>query len=66
MARPLSVPTLQLHGELDPCVLPDTADGSGKHVAANYHWILMPGVGHFPHQERPVEVTNAIVEWCTR
>ena len=29
MAAPVTAPTLQLHGELDPCVLPTTARGSG-------------------------------------
>jgi len=64
MTPPITVPTLQLHGELDPCVLPDTAAGSGRHVSADYRWQLLAGVGHFPHQERPDVVTDAIVDWC--
>jgi pimeloyl-ACP methyl ester carboxylesterase len=66
MTPPISVPTLQIQGELDPCVLTNTASGSGRHVGADYRWQLLPGVGHFPHQERPDDVTAAIVDWCTR
>jgi pimeloyl-ACP methyl ester carboxylesterase len=66
MTAPISVPTLQIQGELDPCVLTETAAGSGEHVTADYEWKLMPGVGHFPHQERPDDVTNAIVQWCAQ
>ena len=66
MTRPVTVPTLQLHGALDPCVLPDTAAGSGRYVVADYRWQLMEGVGHFPHQERPDVVTDAILDWCAR
>jgi len=66
MTPPISVPTLQIQGELDPCVLTDTASGSGRYVGADYRWQLLPGVGHFPHQERPDDVTAAIVDWCTR
>ena len=66
MTPPISVPTLQIQGELDPCVSTDTASGSGRYVGADYRWQLLPGVGHFPHQERPDDVTAAIVDWCTR
>ncbi len=66
MARAVSAPTLQVHGELDPCVLPETANGSGRYVSGEYEWLPLPGVGHFPHQERPDEVTAAIVDWCRR
>ena len=52
MAAPVTAPTLQLHGELDPCVLPGTARGSGplrrRHVrvaGAARHRPLPPGGG---------------------
>jgi pimeloyl-ACP methyl ester carboxylesterase len=64
MARPIPVPVLHLHGELDPCVLPATAAGSGRYVSGDYRWQLLAGAGHFPHQERPAHVTAAILEWC--
>ena len=56
MASPVTVPTLQVHGALDRCVLPGSAQGSGRYVEAPYRWHLMPGVGHFPHEEDPSRV----------
>ncbi|RZU34252.1 alpha/beta fold hydrolase [Blastococcus saxobsidens] len=64
MAAPVTAPTLQLHGALDPCVLPATARGSGRYVAGAYEWRELPGIGHFPHEEAPHEVTRAIVAWA--
>jgi pimeloyl-ACP methyl ester carboxylesterase len=63
MAAPVTAPTLQLHGALDPCVLPSTAEGSDRYVAGSYTWRLLPGVGHFPHEEAPAEVSEALLEW---
>ena len=53
MAAPITAPTLQLHGELDTCVLPSTARGSGRYVAGAYEWRELPGIGHFPQEEAP-------------
>jgi pimeloyl-ACP methyl ester carboxylesterase len=64
MAAPISAPTLQLHGELDPYVLPATAQGSGRYVAGAYEWRALPGVGHFLPEEAPEEVTAAIADWA--
>jgi pimeloyl-ACP methyl ester carboxylesterase len=65
MAAPVTAPTLQLHGALDPCVLPGTARDSGRYVAGPYRWRELPGVGHFPHEEAPALVTAAIADWAT-
>jgi pimeloyl-ACP methyl ester carboxylesterase len=64
LRRPLRAPTLHLHGELDPCVVPATAQGSGRHVAAGYEWRLLSGVGHFAHEERPELVSGEVLRWC--
>jgi pimeloyl-ACP methyl ester carboxylesterase len=63
MAAPVTAPTLQLHGELDPYVLPSTAEGSGRFVAGAYEWRLVPGAGHFLPEEAPTDVTTAIADW---
>ena len=64
MAAPITAPTLQLHGELDPCVLPSTARGSDRYVAGPYEFRELPGVGHFPQEEAPDEVSRAVAEWA--
>ncbi len=61
---PLYVPTLQLHGALDSCILPSAAQGSGRYVSGPYEWRLIDGVGHFPHQEAPDLVTGELLRWC--
>ncbi|TDQ55346.1 alpha/beta fold hydrolase [Actinorugispora endophytica] len=63
MRRPCTVPTLYVHGALDPLVLPAAARGSERYVAAPYRWRLVPGAGHFPHQERPEQVNALLMEW---
>jgi pimeloyl-ACP methyl ester carboxylesterase len=64
LRRPIDVPTLQLHGALDPCVLPQTAQGSGRYVAGAYEWRLLDDVGHFPAEEAPELVNGELVRWC--
>jgi pimeloyl-ACP methyl ester carboxylesterase len=64
LSEPVTAPTLQLHGQLDSCVLPRTAQGSGRYVAAAYEWRLLDGVGHFPHQEAPDLVTGELIRWA--
>lgn len=61
---PVKVPTLQLHGALDPVVLPATAQGSGLYVESTYEWRLVDGVGHFPHREAPDQVAGEILRWA--
>ena len=46
-----------------PRVPPRSAQGSDRYVEADYHWRLMPGVGHFPHEEDPATFTRVLLEW---
>ncbi|MGY2067182.1 alpha/beta fold hydrolase [Blastococcus sp. SYSU DS0619] len=66
MAAPITAPTLQLHGALDPYVLPETARGSGRYVAGAYEWRELPGIGHFPQEEVPATVSRAVADWAGR
>lgn len=63
MKTPVQVPTLLLHGELDTTVLPSSALGSGRYVEAPYRWRLLPGVGHFPHEEAPDAFNAELLGW---
>ena len=63
MLAPIEAPVLQVHGDADPAVLPATADGSGRYVSGPYAWTLLPGVGHFPHEEAPAAFDAAVLGW---
>jgi pimeloyl-ACP methyl ester carboxylesterase len=64
LTSPIAVPTLQIHGAMDPCILPATARRSRRHVAAPYEWHLIASVGHFPHQEAPRDVNDLLIAWA--
>ncbi len=57
----VGIPTLQLHGSLDTCLLASTAHGSGAWVRAPYELQVLDGVGHFCHEEAPEAVTAALL-----
>src|SRR5258706_4255653 len=62
--RPVTAPTLQLHGALDACVLPRTALGSGRYVEAQYEWRLVDDAGHFLPEEASDLVSGEIARWA--
>ncbi|MDQ1674023.1 MAG: hypothetical protein QOC98_2585 [Frankiaceae bacterium] len=64
LTPPVTVPTLQIHGAQDPCILPAAARRSRRHVAAPYEWRLLESVGHFPHQEAPRAVNELLQGWA--
>jgi pimeloyl-ACP methyl ester carboxylesterase len=64
LQTPVRAPVLQLHGDFDGCVLPATARGSGRYVAAAYESRLLDGVGHFPHNEVPDLVSEELLRWA--
>ncbi len=66
MAPPVQVPVLQIHGSLDPAVLPATARASSEHVAGPYEYTELSGVGHFPQEEAPDVVTERLTRWLLR
>ncbi|MFV2199009.1 alpha/beta fold hydrolase [Nocardiopsis sp. LOL_012] len=63
MRGPVRVPVLQVHGAEDPVCPWETARASRSLVAGPYRWERIPGAGHFPHEERPEEVSRALLEW---
>jgi pimeloyl-ACP methyl ester carboxylesterase len=64
LRSPVRAPVLQLHGDLDACVLPTTAQGSGQFVSGSYEWRSIEGAGHFPHNERPDLVSGELIRWA--
>ncbi|ABD13639.1 putative hydrolase or acyltransferase of alpha/beta superfamily [Frankia casuarinae] len=63
LRRSLRMETLQIHGEMDRCFLPSTAQGSGRYVSGPYTWRLLGEIGHFPHEEAPDLVNAELLGW---
>ncbi len=62
VARIPTVPVLQVHGVLDPCVLPATAAASARWAGPRHRLHVMPATGHFPHEEMPAATTALLEE----
>jgi pimeloyl-ACP methyl ester carboxylesterase len=63
VARPPEVPVLAVHGERDPIALVATAAAAGRWAGDKYRLDVLPGVGHFPHEERPADTTRLIADF---
>ncbi|MFC4495331.1 alpha/beta fold hydrolase [Streptomyces ovatisporus] len=63
MKRPVRVPTLQVHGSLDPVLRTRSSAGSGQYVEAPYRWRLFDGLGHWPHEEDPAAFSAELIGW---
>jgi len=55
MNSPLAIPLLHLRGGVDPYVLPDPVERSMRY-APRGKFVDVPGVGHYAHEEAPIEV----------
>lgn len=60
------VPTLTMHGALDPVNLPQMSEGKEAYFAGPYERRLLDGAGHFPQRERAPEAASAIADWLGR
>lgn len=60
------VPTLTLHGGLDPVNSPQMSEGKEAFFSGPYERRLISGAGHFPQRERAVETAKHIVDWMHR
>ncbi len=66
VARPAEVSVLGLHGAEDPWLLQRTAAASTPWAGERYTMEVLPGVGHFPHEERPAATTARIADFLDR
>lgn len=57
----LSTPTLMIQGGSDYCDDPKESEGLEKFFSVRYDRLLLEGIGHFPHRERPMEVAEAVM-----
>jgi pimeloyl-ACP methyl ester carboxylesterase len=63
MGSPVTVPTLQVHGSVDGCVLATSARGSGRFVDAPYRFHIVAGAGHFVPEEAPDAFNQVLLDW---
>ncbi|MDF2977101.1 MAG: Soluble epoxide hydrolase [Actinomycetospora sp.] len=64
--RRITVPVLQVHGADDPWVPDRVARASARWCDAGHVHRTLDGVGHFPHQEAPQHVTDALLDFLDR
>jgi pimeloyl-ACP methyl ester carboxylesterase len=61
-----TVPTLTLHGALDPVNAPAMSEGKEAYFSGPYERRLIGGVGHFPQRERAAETVGQVAAWLCR
>jgi epoxide hydrolase 4 len=59
----IKVPTLFIFGEQDTAILPETVEGIGEFIDAEYEEIRIPTSGHWVQQEAAPVVTDSIREF---
>lgn len=57
------VPSLQLHGELDPVIPPALARSGPQLVGEAARFAIVEGAGHFLPEEAPEQVTRLLGDW---
>src|SRR5208337_4034295 len=63
MNIPINVPAMMLHGRDDGCIGAETLDGMEKLFPKGLKIEVVPGAGHFVHQERPDHVNELILKF---
>ena len=63
MNIPINVPAMMLHGRDDGCIGAETLDGMEKLFPKGLKIELVPGAGHFVHQERPALVNELVLKF---
>jgi len=63
MTVPIEVPTLYLHGADDGSIGRELADGMEAYFPRGLRVVIVPGVGHFLHQEEPEAVNRPLLEF---
>lgn len=63
MTIPLQVPGLMLHGADDGCIGRDLVAGMEQYFPRGLRVEVVPGAGHFVHQERPDVVNRIVLEF---
>jgi pimeloyl-ACP methyl ester carboxylesterase len=59
----IDIPVLQLTGADDPVVRRPAIDASTARVAGERTDVVVPGAGHFPHEETPEVFSHTVLGW---
>lgn len=63
LRRGVDVSVLSVHGRADPLVPLAAMTAGGEHTRGPHQVVDLPGVGHLPHEESPVAVNAALLDW---
>jgi pimeloyl-ACP methyl ester carboxylesterase len=66
VSAPVPVPTLMLHGARDGCIGVELLEGMEALFPAGLRKVVVPGAGHFLHQERPNEANGLLLDFLGR
>lgn len=58
---PIRVPAIYFHGANDGCIGLEVSDGVERSFTGPFERRVIPGAGHFPHQEHPDEFNRALL-----
>jgi pimeloyl-ACP methyl ester carboxylesterase len=59
----ISTPTLMIQGAADFCDDPKESEGQERFFVGGYRRVLLEGVGHFPHREKPSVVADSVIRF---
>jgi pimeloyl-ACP methyl ester carboxylesterase len=62
-SSPINVPAMMIHGRDDGCIGAETLEGMEKLFPKGLKIEIVPGAGHFVHQERPDVVNEMILKF---
>ena len=57
------MPVLQFHGLADTALLANSLNNTWEELDQDWTLVTLPGVGHFPHHDKPEKVTNMMKAW---
>ena len=63
MRPPVDVPVCTVVGDRDPAVPVAAMARARRHVSGPVGEHVLPGVGHFPHEEQPAAVEELLLTW---
>ncbi len=63
MSAPINVPAIIFHGRNDGCIGAETLEGMEKLFTKGLKIEIVPGAGHFVHQERPDHINDLILKF---